>query len=184
MSSNISELLSHHHALLDPLQHVHEHNLLTVGVVILREGDLLHLQAHAGNLIQCQEPCIRTVPLTDKAPKEVLNLFTDISEEWRLCSRSTTSRRSAANQEHGDGGGAENFGQENVWRRRTSSGTLWCWYSTETWSLWRLVWDRKDQYEVVTGKDWRKEYLTGAGRVFHSSLGLGDEDSSCLALQA
>ena len=32
---------------------------------------------------QCQGPCTRTVPLTDKAPKEVLNLFTDISEQLK-----------------------------------------------------------------------------------------------------
>jgi len=32
---------------------------------------------------QCQGPCTRTVPLTNKAPKEVLNLFTDISEQLK-----------------------------------------------------------------------------------------------------
>ena len=32
---------------------------------------------------QCQGPCTRTVSLTDKAPKEVLNLFTDISEQLK-----------------------------------------------------------------------------------------------------
>ena len=32
---------------------------------------------------QCQGPCTRTVPLSEKAPKEVLNLFTDISEQLK-----------------------------------------------------------------------------------------------------
>ena len=32
---------------------------------------------------QCQGPCTRTVPLTDKSPKEVLNLFTDISDQLK-----------------------------------------------------------------------------------------------------
>ena len=32
---------------------------------------------------QCQGPCTRSVPLSDKAPKEVLNLFTDISEQLK-----------------------------------------------------------------------------------------------------
>ena len=32
---------------------------------------------------QCRGPCTRTVLLTDKAPKEVLNLFTDISEQLK-----------------------------------------------------------------------------------------------------
>jgi len=32
---------------------------------------------------QCQGPCTRTVALTDKAPKEVMNLFTDISEQLK-----------------------------------------------------------------------------------------------------
>jgi len=32
---------------------------------------------------QCQGPCTRTIPLTEKAPKEVLNLFTDISAQLK-----------------------------------------------------------------------------------------------------
>ena len=32
---------------------------------------------------QCQGPCTRTVPLTVKDPKEVLNFFTDISEQLK-----------------------------------------------------------------------------------------------------
>jgi len=32
---------------------------------------------------QCQGPCTRTIPLNEKAPKEVLNLFTDISEQLK-----------------------------------------------------------------------------------------------------
>ena len=32
---------------------------------------------------QCRGPCSRSVPLSDKAPKEVLNLFTDISEQLK-----------------------------------------------------------------------------------------------------
>ena len=35
------------------------------------------------NCRQCQGPCMRTIPLTDKAPKEVLNLFTDISQQLK-----------------------------------------------------------------------------------------------------
>ena len=32
---------------------------------------------------QCQGPCARTVPLTNKAPKEVLNLFIDTFEQLK-----------------------------------------------------------------------------------------------------
>jgi len=77
---------------------------------------------------QCQGPCTRTVALTDEAPKEVTNLFTDISEQLKAVLKNyyfqESQKRSLLEYKEKKSNQMRNVGMEMMGRRKADIDKL------------------------------------------------------------
>ena len=119
---------------------------------------------------QCQGLCTRTVPLTEKAPKEVLNLFTDISEQLKAVFKNYNQKRSLLEYNEKRTQQIKNIGIEIV-NRKNKEGDTFGKMNEKLASLERREVEMKNNFNRITSEP--SNALMGMGQAGVDQLARG-----------
>ena len=120
---------------------------------------------------QCQGLCTRTVPLTDKAPKEVLNLFTDISEQLKAVFKNYNQKRSLLEYNEKRTQQIKNIGIEIV-NRKNKEGDTFGKMNEKLASLERREVEMKNNFNRITSDPSNAVVGMGQGRMDQFGQGI------------